>query len=103
MAEEELNATQLAEKAEVSKQFVTRALRGERRDGMQAGMVVKVAQALRVRVGWLLAGEPPMRSVPVVADNREAAEIVRATLATLGYETGSVELAGDESGRASEG
>lgn len=87
MKDDDINATQLGEVAGVSKQVITRALNGERRDGMRAASLVLLAEALGVRVGWLVAGELPVRgSVPVTVDSADAQSIVRATLAQMGYE-----------------
>lgn len=98
MTDDDLNATQLAELAGVSTQLVTRALKGERRDGMQAASAIKVANALGVRVGWLLAGENPKHAggVGVTADGVPAAEIVRQTLAQIGYQPSSDQVSQNE-------
>ena len=88
MREDDINATQLGEVAGVSKQVITRALNGERRDGMRAASLVLLAEALGVRVGWLVAGELPVRgNVPMTTESIDAQSIVRATLAQMGYES----------------
>jgi len=88
MKHENLNATQLAKLSGVSVPVITRALRGERRDGMYAVSVIRIAKALGVRVGWLLAAEEPML-VGAIVESAQAEAIVRATLSQIGYPTSS--------------
>lgn len=83
MERDDINATQLSERADVSKQVITRLLNGERRDGVRGASIIKLANALGVRVGWLLAGEKPENAGTF--ETPEAARIVAATLRHLGY------------------
>lgn len=87
MDEANLNGKQLAELSGITAGQISRWLHGKRVAGIQAGVGIRVAMALNVRVGWLLAGEEPKRpsprSIPVYAESPEAILALGEAVATF--------------------
>ena len=50
--------------AGIQQSTISRALDPDRLAGVSANQLVRLARALRVRIGWLLTGEEPMRPHP---------------------------------------
>lgn len=75
---------EIAEAADVDAGGLSRWKRGQRFQGIDAASVVRVAKALGVRVGWLLAGEEPKRSrsssIPAVIERPASVDDVGESL-----------------------
>lgn len=63
LKESGMKQREAARAAQISASTISRA-DGERLGAVSANQLVRLARALRVRVGWLLVGEEPMRNPP---------------------------------------
>ena len=94
MAEMGINGKELATKTGHAPSRISDLLAGKKLDGLSAAVAIRVALALRVRIGWLLVGDEPKLATPREESGAEHIARVLARMAAVEQEIADLRVRG---------